>query len=723
MTGLVAGLLTTGWIYARVFLFADASPPLTYALPLMVCLWTQRRWHLWGMAAIFLAGTLFQAVRASAAGSALPQPPFYFFITGCNILIDAGIIHLVLHFQRRQARHAAVIAEKNAELEARAEVLARQNEAVGSQSATLTRQNEKIEAQAEKLARKNSELLGANDRLRVRDELLQELLQLARSTAPEDAALATACQHALRIIGPPADSIALLDLDGPAHLKLSAQAGLEGRPPLPEQWPLPESIARLVLRDDKTVCVPDLHVQPDSAAPFTPKDAVRSLLGTPLRVEQNCVGILVVCSRDSGPWTEAQVQLLEWIAAKCGHIMECIRWRRALTARTEELHAANRAKDDFLAMLSHELRTPLTPALAAAGLLAQDHRLPPDVREDLAMIRSNITIQSRLIDDLLDLTRIERGKLDFNRQPFALAPLLRDAAAIVMPDLDAREQLLSVQAEMPKDCHIMGDAARIQQVFWNLLQNAIKFSPPQSHIIFAARLQPGCTSHVAITVDDEGPGIPPAEVDRVFKPFVQIRHRGRGGREAGLGLGLAIAKVIVEQHGGRIAVSPNPRGRGTRFTVDLPISTVAEPPDEASATARPDRSSRSPRDPGARILLVEDHYDTGRVIVRLLQGAGHDVSLARDAADALRQFTREKFDLVVSDLGLPDESGLVLMKKLRELRPDLPGLCMSGYGMESDLDACREVGFSEHLTKPVEVQRLLDAIKRIVNRPARVPSN
>lgn len=698
---LVLAVLTVAWIYLRLFLFQEWALPLTYVIPLMGCLWSQRAWHIWTMAGIFLLTTLLHA--AHYIGQAIPEMlrrDFFYRSTYVNIFIGAVVVHLALHFQRRLREHATLITSQHAELEAQTEELARQNE--------------EIESQTEELTRQNDELQSANDRLGVREEMLQELLQSSHHTATEEAALTHACQRALRILGLPADHIALLRIDGPAHLTLAAQAGAEGLPPLPEKWPLADSLAGLVLREDKTAYVADFAIQPALAAPFAHEDSVRSLLATPLHVEQIRAGVLVACSRDTAHWSDEQFQLLEWIAAQCSRILESIRWRRALTARTEELHAANRAKDDFLAMLSHELRTPLTPVLAAAGVLAEDHRLPPDVREDLLMIRNNITIQSRLIDDLLDLTRIERGKLDLNRQPFALAPLLRDAVAIVAPDLDANEQTISIQSDVPVTCRIFGDVSRIQQVLWNLLQNAIKFSPLRSRITLAARLQPGPPPRVVITVDDEGRGISPADADRVFKPFEQIRQDRRGGGETGLGLGLAIAKAILEQHDGHITVGPNPLGRGSRFTVDLPLSLAAAPVAETAAT-RPARTE-SPPEPGASILLVEDHFDTGRVIGRVLKGAGHDVILARDATEALRHFARGKFDLIISDLGLPDESGLVLMKKIRELQPNMPGLCMSGYGMESDLQACKDVGFSEHLTKPVDVQRLLAAIKRTLHR-------
>jgi CheY-like chemotaxis protein len=217
-------------------------------------------------------------------------------------------------------------------------------------------------------------------------------------------------------------------------------------------------------------------------------------------------------------------------------------------------------------------------------------------------------------------------------------------------------------------------------------------------------------------VEDEGPGIPAGEIERIFRPFEQIRNVRRVGRETGLGLGLAIARAIVELHGGVLTVSVGAGGRGARFTVELPLvaagsGATAPTAAEIAAEAAPEPLS---------ILLVEDHSDTGRVIAQLLKGAGHDVVHAKTATAAFDCFRRGRFNFIISDIGLPDESGLVLMRRLRALKPSLAGLCMTGYGMESDQQACFAAGFSEHLAKPVDVQRLLAAINRTARQPERL---
>jgi signal transduction histidine kinase/ActR/RegA family two-component response regulator len=595
-----------------------------------------------------------------------------------------------------------------------AEELAQQNEEIKVQAEELAQQNEEIEAQTEELAGQNEELQGANERLGVREEILQNLLASTREPGSGLAVLRATCQRALHAVGKPADCIAILRRDSDMF-RLKTQASSAEGVEAPDEWPLEGSIASVVLAQDKTAYLSDLAKQPELAAPFGSGHRVRSILATPLHVAGESYGVAVALSAHAGHWTQDQFRIFEWVAAQCGLITEGIRWQRALIERTQEVESANQAKDKFLAMLSHELRTPLTPVLAAAGVLEHDERIPHDVREDLRMIRRNVAIQSRLVDDLLDLTRLGRGKIDLDTQNLDLAALLQEAATIVSPDLDAKEQVLELHLAAAEGCHVQGDGARLQQVFWNLLKNAIKFSPGRGTIRVKAQVKRGASPRVAVAVSDDGIGIDAVNLDRIFKPFEQVAATGkqRGG-DGGLGLGLAIAKAVVELHHGELLVASEGRGRGATFTVELPLMVASKLAPATSATRSPLPTATAAS--GLRILLVEDHGDTGRVIARLLRNAGYAVEHAETAGAALELFTRSEFDLVISDLGLPDESGLALMQKLRALRPGLIGICLSGYGMEDDLQACREAGFAEHLTKPVDMQRLRAAIGRVAHR-------
>jgi len=704
--------LTVVWTAVRLWAFPDHVFPLTYVLPLMAAVWTRRSWHAWGMALVFILGAVIRATIVEAEAAADVQRGLMLTATLLNIGIGMAVVLAIIRLRNHLDAHNARLTEQNAELEAQAEELAQQNEEIKIQTEELAQQNEEIESQAEELTGQNEELQSVNDRIRLREEILQGLLESTRLPSSSLAVLEDTCRRSLSAIGCPADCVAVLRID-PDALRIKVQACHEPHGRVPEEWPLEGSIAQVVIEKDCTAYVSDLTKQRELAAPFTPADRIRSILATPLHVGGKTYGIVVACSVTESHWTQEQFSVIEWIAAQCGLIVEGIRWQKVLQQRTQELERVSQAKDQFLAMLSHELRTPLTPVLAAAGGLESDERLPADAREDLRMIRRNVSIQSRLIDDLLDLTRLGRGKLDLEKQTLELAVLLRETAGIVAPDLDARSQTLVVEIDAVDGCYVDGDGARLQQVFWNILKNAMKFSPPKARILLSARMVADDPGRVAIDIVDHGLGIAAENIERIFKPFEQVSPAGKQrGSDAGLGLGLAIVKVIVELHQGTVKVSSDGVGHGSTFTIELPLVPAPEPRALPPApTAGP--SARHADDRKLRILLVEDHVDTGRVLARLLRSGGYEVEHADCAAAALELFLAREFDLVISDLGLPDESGLVLMKRLREIDPEIDAICLSGYGMEDDLQACREAGFTEHLTKPVDVQRLRASIRRI----------
>jgi signal transduction histidine kinase/ActR/RegA family two-component response regulator len=712
-TGVVVTLVAV-WCYLRVALFPDELDlmPVTFVLPLFVCVWTRRRSHLWFMSAAFtlMAGW---KVWATPGQTGLHQNLFL-GATIFNIVVGAAIVHLILRYRDRIEQRNSTIAAQNQELESQSEELLQQNEEIRAQTEELTQQNEEIEAQSEELTRRNDELTATNSRLVAREELLQGLLQCSRTSGSGDHLLRDLCTRGLRLLNESAEVIAILEHQAD-FLQLRVHVSREGDIAVPSRWPVQNSLPQLVITKDSTAYVSDLAAEPALAEPFAASPAVRSLFATPLHIEGQARGALVVCGRQATHWNEEQFRLLEWLAAQCSLIGEALRWQHAHDAHVREVVSSNRAKSQFLAMLSHELRTPLTPVLAASGMLESDPRIPSDVREDLAMIRRNIAIQGRLIDDLLDLTRIECGKLDLNRQILNLPALLRDAVTIVAADVEAKEQRLELRCDVPEDCNVVADGARLQQVLWNLLKNAVKFSPVQSRIVFTAKLQAGDNPRAIISVADSGPGIASTDFQRIFLPFEQA-DAPRRRTTPGLGLGLAIAKAIIEVHGGRIDVASPGEGRGSCFTIELPLSLATDVPADGDAAAAPGHASRLTTQQSLRILLVEDHADTGRIITRLLKHSGHAVEHAMDAANALILFARRHFDLVISDLGLPDESGLVLMQKLRALRADVPAICMSGYGAESDRQACEMAGFREHLTKPVDMQQLHAAISRATNR-------
>lgn len=716
---LVVLALTALWGLLRLGLFRDAMVPLVFMLPMLVCVWTRRSWHLWGMVVVFTGMTLVKySWMARAAGADLPTVRVFYSATLFNIIFGGAAIQLIIRLRSKLDLSHARLQEQNAELEAQGEELSRQNEEIKVQAEEMAQQNEEIETQSEEIGGQNEELQRATERLAVREEILQSLLLTTRTPDGGLVALEDICRRSLHAIGRPAECIAVLRLDGDL-LHIKVQSGDNGCVGVPLEWPRAGSIAGVVLDQDKTAYISDLQRQPELAAPFGTGGDVRSVLATPMRVAGALYGVVLASSSHAGHWTQEQFHLIEWIAAQCGVVTESIRWQKAVAERTREIEAANHAKDQFLAMLSHELRTPLTPVLAAAGVLEQDERVPEDVRHDLQMIHRNVSIQSRLVDDLLDLTKLGRGKLELDTRPIDVAALLKETAVIVAGELDAKDQGLDLELGEADGSQVHGDGPRLQQVFWNLLKNANKFSPSKSRISVRTRRLAG-PPRIAVVLTDEGMGIDPQDIGRIFQPFEQVAARGKQrGSDGGLGLGLAIAKAIVELHHGTIHVSSDGVGRGSTFTVELPlVTTVATVPAKSSSTRSPLPGSSS-GEGSLRILLVEDHEDTGRVLMRLLKNSGHVVDYAASVKAALEIFGRNPCDLLISDLGLPDESGLELMRKLHAIQPDLPGICLSGYGMEDDLRACREAGFTEHLTKPVDLQRLRAAIARVAAQHVR----
>ena len=366
----------------------------------------------------------------------------------------------------------------------------------------------------------------------------------------------------------------------------------------------------------------------------------------------------------------------------------------------DEAEAANRAKDQFLAVLSHELRTPLTPVLAVTHVLENDDRITADQRPLIEMIRRNIELEARLIDDLLDLTRISKGKLSLAFETVDINRLIGSVVSMCRSDVAAKQLELSVDLQA-RDHFIRADSARMQQVLWNLIKNATKFTPEGGRIaVRAVNDRPG---HVRIEVADTGIGIDPALLPRIFNAFDQ------GGsditkRYGGIGLGLSISRSLVEMHGGTLSATSDGNGKGATFVVEL--DTVVR--------IRIDNGT-SPSDGRRpiRVLIVDDHIETSKVMKLLLERRGYVVKAAHTLNEALDATRTADFDLLISDIGLPDGSGLDLMRALADRK--ICGIALSGFGMEEDIARSKEAGFAEHLIKPVSFQSLQETIGRVLS--------
>jgi len=719
LTTLVVILLALVWGFARLYLLRETLAPLTFVLPLLACVWTRRSWQLWGMTGIFVAMALTKSYYVVPLNLNAGSQHIYFGTTLFNILAGAVVVRLIMLMREKLEAQNLTISGQNVELEAQAEELSQQNEEIKAQSEELAQQNEEIESQVEEMERQNQELQEANHRLLSREEILQLIVRCSQNDQHRAQLLQELCSRALTIISDPAKGIALLEWDNDSQLQLRCHCSTDGFGAFPPVWPLGGSLAGVVLRENRTAYIDDLHERPDLKAPFSDGE-VRSLLATPVHISGAKSGVLLALSPQVGHWTQDQFHMLEWIAAHFGLMLEAERWQDALQQRSEEMAAANRSKDQFLAALSHELRTPLSPVMISASMLEKDPRLPDDVRHDLGVIRRNVAVQSRLIDDLLDLTRIGRGKLDLDLRTLNVRRLLQETANIVAGDLDAKNQRLEMDLQVPDEFAVIGDSARLQQVFWNLLKNAIKFSPTGSTISLAAKVDERICPQLIVKVTDQGVGIASEDLEKIFLPFEQATHRLRSGM-AGLGLGLSIAKTVVQLHDGVIRAVSQGEGTGATFVVELPLTV--KPATGSGDGAAIAEQATSVNASEARILLVEDHPDTGELMERLLILAGYQVERAMTVSTAISHVSGKSFDLIISDLGLPDGSGLDLMRQVRAMQQDVPGICLSGYGMDSDIRASQEAGFAEHLTKPVDFTRLETVIHRLLNASREVEAS
>lgn len=376
-----------------------------------------------------------------------------------------------------------------------------------------------------------------------------------------------------------------------------------------------------------------------------------------------------------------------------------------------EAEAAGRAKDRFLAALSHELRTPLNAVLMVAGERAMDPSVPASVRSDFEMIQSNIEHEGRLIEDMLDLNLIARGRLILREARVDLHALLRDCVAMITAAATAKRITVSFTTSST-EATVRGDAARLKQIFLNLLNNAVKFTPEDGAIQVNSSAQRA--GEITVEIKDSGLGLTDDELARVFEPFVQGNHAGPTGFTSfgGLGLGLAIVRDLVTRHRGQVSARSDGRGRGATFIVSLPIAG----PEPAAQTDG--KTSASPRGSNQRrILLIEDHEATRRALERILVGRKHTVVAVGTKHAAVEAAAREDFDLVISDLGLPDGDGYQLFTEVRAIRPAVRGIALSGFGMESDLKRSAAAGFAAHLVKPVPISRLEAAIAD-VSHPA-----
>jgi signal transduction histidine kinase/DNA-binding response OmpR family regulator len=608
----------------------------------------------------------------------------------------------------------------------------------------LFKKNREVKRQAQLLEEKNRELENANlQRLRMLIDLGHEL---AGEHEPP-VVLQRFCQSARRLIDAESVTVAMLNNDGhtfkhffrcnakgrvastgeiqPLIVKALARVTSEGRP----------------LRLDES---DDLLLESEPAS-----DSIRSFLGSAILSPSGASGWFYALNRrNADQFTEADEKLAGTLAthvavayenatlyAESQHHATELRMEMAVRKQAEEerarllvreqaarteAEAANRTKDEFLATLSHELRTPLTAILGWSHLLRTKKLNDAEGARALDTIERNARSQSQLIDDLLDVSRIITGKLQIDRGPVDLARVIDAAYDSVRPAAEAKEIHFEVATDPPQ-CFVVGDNNRLQQIFWNLFSNAVKFTPRDGHVRVSTSVVDG---RVTVSVTDTGIGINPE-----FLPFIFDRFRQADGsttrEHGGLGLGLAIVRHLVELHNGRVEVESGGKNHGSTFTISLPTAgseivranaigetILYEPPE-------PERVSPMRVLAGVKVLVVDDEADSRDLLMTILTRCGSDVRCSDSAADAMQAFQDWKPDLLVSDIGMPNEDGYSLIKRVRRLKSkharQTPAVALTAYATDEDRLQALSAGFQIHVAKPIEPESFVNSLAAVLD--------
>ena len=391
-------------------------------------------------------------------------------------------------------------------------------------------------------------------------------------------------------------------------------------------------------------------------------------------------------------------------------------------AARAEAELANRTKDEFLATLSHELRTPLSAILGWSHILRTNQLGKKDWARGLETIERNARVQSQLIDDLLDVSRIISGKIRIEPRAVDLPTVIEAAIDSIRPTLEAKEIQLETDFES-RDCIVLGDANRLQQIFWNLFSNAVKFTPQNGSVRVQVREQ---DFGVKVSVSDSGVGITPEFLPYIFDRFSQA-DGSTTRTHGGLGLGLAIVRHLVGLHHGRVEVESEGENRGATFTVTLPIAAAVQATDgeflSAESNVQPLNSAKIFA--GVRILVVDDEADSRDLISTILTRCGSEVRCSESAAEAIQALAEWGPDLLLSDIGMPNEDGYSFIRRVRRLRSkrakQIPAIALTAYATEEDRSAALAAGFQIHLAKPVEPNSLVNSIAAALGSEA--PAN
>jgi signal transduction histidine kinase/CheY-like chemotaxis protein/integral membrane sensor domain MASE1/putative methionine-R-sulfoxide reductase with GAF domain len=473
-----------------------------------------------------------------------------------------------------------------------------------------------------------------------------------------------------------------------------------------------EGIGGWVLATGRPYRAADIAEDPRRHPDFQPMiDAgnFRSVLIVPIHGEAGVEGLICVGRREVRPFSEREEMICQRLAAHAAIAIRNSHLFAAERAARGEAHAANQAKDHFLATLSHELRTPLNAMLGWLRMLRNPRLDEAQKAHAVDVIERNTRLQTQLINDLLDVSRIVAGKLELEQFPLDLVPVVQEAIEAVRADVEAKTLTLVVELD-PRTGEVRGDPMRLQQVVTNLLSNAAKFTPAGGRLeVRLAR----AAGQARLTVTDSGEGIDPDILRHIFEPFLQADTSTRRAHQ-GLGLGLAIVRQLVEAHGGRVHAESAGRGQGATFVVELPIVAVRTPRSDSA----PERRSRvGSRLDGLRVLVVDDQSDAREVVALVLRERGAEVHLAGSVAEALALLDRRAIDVLVSDLAMPGADGYDLIRAVRagyaRREPPIHAVALTAYTGHEVRERAIAAGYEAHATKPLNPDDLVELIAKL----------
>lgn len=471
------------------------------------------------------------------------------------------------------------------------------------------------------------------------------------------------------------------------------------------------SVCGRALRQGRRVIIADILEDEDliSIADVMREAGVRAVQSTPLLGRNGVpVGMLSTHWHEPTQPSERALRLLDLYARQAAEFIERSRIETRLRQVADDLRQASRAKDEFIAMLGHELRNPLAPIQIALHLM--EMRGDTGSEKERAIIGRQVHHMARLVDDLLDVARIIHGHVTLQATPLELAAVVDRAVETATPLIEQRCHTLSVDVPT-SGLRIMADQVRLGQVISNLLTNAARYTPPEGQIRITATAQED-DGQVRLTVSDTGCGIEPEDQARVFDMFAQGRQ-GIDRSQGGLGLGLTIARTMATMHGGTLSCHSNGKGRGSSFTLTMPLLTG----DATSPAANLQRSG-TPQGRGRTVLVVDDNEDAARLLGELLRSWGYATLVAHDGPTALSLLSQQSIDLALLDIGLPVMDGYELAQAIHRLpgQAHTPLLALTGYGQPQDQQRSKDAGFQEHMTKPVDIPRLARTLESLTPR-------